>query len=49
MEVLFYGIAAIIVAWSVYNLVRAVKSAKKGCGCGCAGCNKDCAQRGQKK
>jgi len=49
MDVLFYLIAAIIVAWSIYCLVRAVKNAKNGCGCGCAGCNKNCALRGKKK
>ncbi|HWS29998.1 MAG TPA: FeoB-associated Cys-rich membrane protein [Clostridia bacterium] len=48
MDVLFYLIAAIIVAWSVYCLVRAFRNARKGCGCGCAGCKKDCARREKK-
>ncbi|HWR19635.1 MAG TPA: FeoB-associated Cys-rich membrane protein [Clostridia bacterium] len=48
MDVLFYVIAAIIVAWSIYCLVRAAKNAKKGCGCRCAGCNRDCSKREKK-
>ncbi|MEN6472044.1 MAG: FeoB-associated Cys-rich membrane protein [Clostridiaceae bacterium] len=54
MDVLFYLIAAIIVAWSVFCLVRAFKNSKKGCGCsgggrgGCSGCGADCTRRGKK-
>lgn len=50
MDVLFYVLAAIIIAWSVYSIARTFKNAKKGCGCGCAGCNKSCSRReGEKR
>lgn len=49
MDYLFYALAALIVAWSIRCLVRAYKNSKKGCGCGCAGCAKDCPSREKKR